>query len=178
MGMVIIEGCDCVGKTSTIKELTELCKQHKMPTKTKHFSNPPYYLTKDQQHNFAKEEYYKEIETANNWPGVTFIYDRYFFGEQIYAPKYRGYHPTYVADLEKKLSETGALLVHLTAPVDVVRSRFDGQFIDESHISGIVSEYKRLFNSSTIQQKIEIDTSLYDPKRVAEVIYETIKRTV
>lgn len=166
---IIIEGCDCVGKTTLIEKLKLKYSQ----SIVKHFFNPPKNLTKEEQHNWCKTEYFNELNYSK-FP-ITMIYDRYYFGEQIYAPKYRNYYPNYINELEEELNKENAYLILLVANISDLHKRFDGKFININDMEEIQKKYNSLFQNSKIKNKYKYSTSTYKPEELTEIIYNDIK---
>ena len=170
MTMIIFEGCDCVGKTTAIEALKPLGNYT-----VKKFSAPPK-MEPEKAMNWCKEQYFSEVDFMSYWwsRDADVIYDRYYFGEQIYAPVYRGYSPDYMADLEEELNRVDAVLVLLTAPADIVKQRFDGQFIKETDIPKLLDDYNKAWEASTMKHKLRIDTSKMTPNQIAAFVHNKI----
>lgn len=168
--MIIFEGSDCVGKTSLINEFTKLLPKGKVVQK--HYSSPPKIAN---QHDYCRDEYFSEIERIAPYnKDVTFVYDRFFFGERIYAPIYRGYYPDYNDDIEKELNDLDAILVHVTAKPETVKKRFDGIFIKEQDIPKIIESYYYEIGKSTLNNIITIETDYRLPEDLADDLYKRI----
>ncbi len=152
---VIIEGCDCVGKSSAVKELMKLdgklTYEHNVAPRTK----------------AEAIEFYKkkviEIAQENNH-----IIDRAFLSECVYGKFYRGYDSDYVREMEKQLDNT--ILIVLTARTDIIEERFDGEGIDIKDIFDIRLRYLEQFELSNHKYKFVIDTSYIRPKTIAKII--------
>ena len=170
---IILEGCDCVGKTSTIENLKKYFNNDCI---IKHFSNPPKNLSQQDQHNFCKIEYFNELNFSCF--NVPIIYDRYYFGEQIYAPIYRKYSPNYINELENRLNDENALLILLVADIKDLHKRFDGIFIKKEQMDKIQETYINLFEKCNLKNKIQISTSKYNVDEVAKIIYDKYKSII
>jgi thymidylate kinase len=164
--MIIIEGTDCVGKTSLINQLKEYFNEYYL----KHFTNPPNNMTMQEQHEYNKKKYYDEID--NPFKKMIKIYDRFHLGEMVYAPMYRGYEPDYIEDLEEKLNYKGAMLVLLVANVDDIKKRFDGNFIREEHIGEVQQRFIQAYKDSKIQNKMILNTSHIDQYKAAKEVFK------
>lgn len=169
--IVIFEGCDCTGKTSLINEFKKYVPE---PLVIKHFSAPPKNMSQRDQHDYCMIEYYTEIALQQNFPNINFLYDRFYFGEQIYAPRFRGYHPQYISNLEKRLNDLNAYLVLVTASADVVMKRFDGNFIKKNDIPDLLFEFAELFDYSNIKNKLLVNTTRYSSKELASALWGKI----
>ena len=101
---IILEGCNCVGKTSIFEELMHrgllgermIGIQHKdkMPPKT-------YEEGKELNEMLLKE--------SNENKGI--VFDRHIFSERVYAPILRKYIPVYIDYLERKLKKHNILFL-------------------------------------------------------------------
>lgn len=160
MTSYIIEGCDCTGKTTLIKEFLKHDKYKKF--KVIHCSAPPKDLSRGKQYQFCKKQYEKIVREMNK--GSDLLLDRFHLGEAVYAPIFRGYFPDYIRDLEKTMKNVK--LVVLSAHSSVVEDRFDGKFITKAQIPGILKGFESQFYLSEIKDKILINTSLLSPEEV------------
>lgn len=153
----IFEGVDCTGKTSLVEEVVKHLPKNN--TVVKHFMAPPKGLNSQEQHDYCMTEYYMQVGMMKMFPKVNYVFDRFYFGEQIYAPKYRSYHPVYISAIEKQLNSLDAKLILVEANSDVVKSRFDGKFIKLEDIEGLLNTYKETFLKSSIRDKIILDST-------------------
>lgn len=153
---LIFEGCDCVGKTSTINDILQRFPQYQR-----------IHVTAPKSKEEAKAEYEREVEQLKMCDNL--IYDRLMLGECVYAPIFRGYYPEYMRDLEEQVHDNAFLIV-LTADPEVIKTRFDGKFIKSEQIKEIVDAYKHEFAESKYQHKLMIDTTNKYPEEVAEEV--------
>lgn len=157
---IIIEGCDCVGKTSLIAEFLKL--------------QPNYRVVKcsaPKDKEAAREEYtriVKEIQLQNN-----IIFDRALLGEKVYAPVFRGYYPEYMDELEEQCNN--ALVVLLTANPKIALQRFDGKFIDADQIPNIMLSFFEEFHESKYPKKMILDSSYLKPNVLAEILWAAVQ---
>lgn len=104
----IIEGVDMLGKSSLIENL-----QHTLGFfNTIHYEKPKLLKIYGYSHTSTGDVDRKALETYQKKSfesmfnllssGEPFIMDRGHLGENIYAPRYRGYDGSYVFDLEEK----------------------------------------------------------------------------
>ena len=167
MSVLIFEGADCVGKTSLIEQYVKLLPENSVIVK--HFSYPPKILiNKNDQHDYCQIEYFNELNFHKRFSNITFIYDRYYLGEQVYAPIFRGYSPNYINELEQKLNEESAILILVTASPETVKKRFDGNFIKMENIEELLNRYEIIFKNSKIKNKIIINTDFESPVILAQ----------
>lgn len=167
---IIVEGCDCSGKSSLIYNLSKF-----IDFEYKHFSSPPSTLSKIDQHNYCKNQYYNELKKDYN---KLVVFDRFYFGEQIYAPIYRNYYPDYINDFENKLNNHNVLLVLVEAKPEIIMKRFDNIFIQKNDIPKIVNTYKYIFEKSIIKNKMIIDTSYKNSYDCAKEVYNEYQRSL
>lgn len=156
--LIIVIGADGSGKTSVVEALN-----NKLRYNTKHFSNPKDYQD-------AKDSYYKFLEETNE----NYILDRYYEGEMIFAPIYRGYDGSdYFKDLETKLKDKfDVLLVYLCPPLEVILERIAERgedFVKEEHYEYCYKKVSNFFGMSSLN-KIVFDTSLMTPDEISKNI--------
>lgn len=171
MSIIIVEGCDCTGKSSLIFELSKM-----MQFEYKHFSMPPNNISRKEQHDFCKNEYFNELDKIKK--DEIYVFDRFYFGEQIYAPLYRNYSPDYIDVIEEELNKMNALLVLVYADEKTVIDRFDNVFIKRKDISGILNKYSDIFSFSNINNKMMIDTSHKSSVDCAREVFDEYKRII
>lgn len=154
---VILEGCDCVGKTSIAKLF------HKDGFGTIKCSAP--YDKFD-----AIQQYAQITRSLHN--SKNNVLDRFMLGECVYGPVMRGYDTSGVIhELEKHLPED-TLLVLVTADADEVKRRFDGEYITIDQIPEILDRFKEEWKDSQVPHKMVVDTTWISP----ETAYEHIKK--
>lgn len=169
---ILIEGCDCVGKTSLLNEFLDYQDQYRSSKDvftTKHFEAPDKKLSQEQQKEVMKKLYETEIKHLNSTDNN--IYDRFMLGEAVYAPIFRNYYPEYIRSFEKQLSDNNVLVLLTASPV-VVKQRFDGKFIKEEQIEKILKDYEIEFLASSMKRKIKIDTTNTSKQDVFNKVYD------
>jgi thymidylate synthase len=155
--VIVIEGCDKTGKSSTAQMLAGILGWKIVA------SGPP--RTDD-----PAAEYLAVLDEHHD--GL--ILDRFHLGELIYGPLYRGSQtsPFDLARVEDRLRARGALLVHLTDTPDAIAHRFvedKEAFASLYHIPQIVDGFHRVVGWSTLEKL----TLVYDkvwPRDQAEKI--------
>lgn len=174
--IVIFEGCDCVGKTSLIKEFTKLLGEDTCIVK--HFAAPPKVLTDTkQQHEWNRLDYLHEVDFMEQFGNdINLIYDRYALGEAVYAPRYRNYYPNYITNLLHVISRRNAILVLVTCSYDVAKARFDGKGMDAGDIEKVIDVFDFMFDMAPIERKIKIDTSSKKQDVLARELLETMEK--
>jgi hypothetical protein len=153
---LIFGGCDCVGKSSIIKELIKLEPKYEVIKR-----NAP----KDKER--ARLQYHLDVDYLNSHDNK--ILDRSMFCECIYSPLLRGYYPEYMRELEKKVNDNNFLIL-VTARLDIVQKRFDGVFIKAEQIPTILENYQKEFMVANYNNKMLIDTSDITPLEGANKI--------
>jgi thymidylate kinase len=146
---IMLDGCDCTGKTTIAKLLVK-----ELPLIYIKCSNPWYKSQALRQYTF----YADLIITFRN-----LIFDRFILSEKVYSYLKRGYINEHIPPIEHAIRNS-ILLIHVTADIDTIKSRFDGKFITKSEIRPIVNDFHKEFNLSPIVNKITIDTTRTTPE--------------
>lgn len=148
---LIIEGPDCVGKGTFIKELKKQIHSDAII----HFGKPP----KDEKDPKAYQKNIFETEMSKLKEDRCIIYDRFHLGEYVYGPT-RGYTGNYIYDLEEKYLtkkvQDKTLLIVFTASPEKLSDRDDGFSIyknKEKEVSLFYEAYKK----SNISKKFYMD---------------------
>lgn len=162
MTSFLIEGCDCVGKTTLVKQFLKHDENKRKKLKVIKCSAPPSNLCREEQRLFCKNQYEKIVRLMNSRGNL--VLDRFHLGEAVYAPIFRGYYPDYVRELEKKMEDVK--LIVLTANPALVVKRFDGKFITKRQIPAILKNFEAQFYLSDIKNKVLIDISSLSPEEV------------
>lgn len=119
MSIVVVEGCDRVGKTTLCRRLEEEFRRRGHATRRLKASRPEPGVR-------ALDEYAAPLlgyDQAAAW-----IVDRWHVGELVYGPLYRGKSRLSSAQrvhVEQMLSARGAVKVHVTADAGTVRERME-----------------------------------------------------
>lgn len=146
---VILEGCDCVGKTS----IADLFVRDG-------FNRLKCSAPKDKFD--AIEQYARTARELQTSKGN--VLDRFMLGECVYGPVMRGYDTgSVIHEMEKHLPED-TLLVLVYAEPDTVKKRFDGVFITEDQIPEILDRFKDEWIDSQVPNKILVDTTHKTPE--------------
>jgi len=160
---VILEGCDCVGKSSIAEELL-LTGRFDLSIK---YNNP-----KDKED--GERQYRNAVNIMNTRDRI--IFDRALLGECIYAPLKRGYYPEYMRDLEKRLS-TNTYLFVITASLENVKKRFDHKFLRENQLGIVLETYKKEFEECNYKRKYMIQTDTRSAFEASNLICDIIDNT-
>jgi thymidylate kinase len=162
---IMLEGCDCTGKSSIAEELA---KQNP-GLRVMHYANPKGF-------DDGQKQYRCLVDTLRCEKGI--VLDRGALGECVYGPLFRGYYPEYMRELELLMPDnTYLFLVH--ADERVVRSRFDGKFITRDQIPGIIDDFKREFGKSNYSHKhlLPTDTGM-TPAQLAVLVRTIVETTM
>jgi thymidylate kinase len=129
----IFEGQDGTGKTTAIRNLKKLLTNPKIVTLAT--SSPPHV---DNQYLWSAEHYTSIATLAVDLAvreNFDVVFDRFHFGEYVYAPKFRGYD---AADIfmrtEELLSVVPVTIILLTASSAALAKRDDG-FSNETNLA-------------------------------------------
>ena len=159
---IILEGCDATGKT-TIYEMLLKAGYCQLGM---HYDPPKSMMD-------GKRQYQSGVRILNRTKGI--IFDRFMLGECVYAPMIRGYKPNYMRKLEKELADHN-ILVMLTADLDTIKQRFDGEFLTEGQLEECLNKYDEEFEACNWTNKIRIDTTDNRPHEVVDIILKFIKK--
>lgn len=167
---LIFEGCDRVGKTTTINELMKRSPNFYELRKCSH---PPIDMPWREQNLIAKEEYLHGIKDLNTHNNI--IYDRFILGEAVYAPLMRGYYPNYIRHAEKMIKKDNNLLILLTAGSKEIAKRFDYKYINLSFVPAILKMFEEQFKNTNFHYKICIDTTHTQTSKVCDEIENAVE---
>lgn len=113
--LIVIEGCDGVGKTSLARDLCAL-----VGAEYRHLSAPKRH---------PLEECVLDLDAYRPGDGKHVVVDRFHIGEMVYGPRYRGVSQLGLPDgpahrwIDLYLRSRGALLVHVFADLETVVER-------------------------------------------------------
>lgn len=157
---LIIEGCDCVGKTTLIEEL-----------KKRDFFENFAYLHNGAPANIIEATKFMSANIhAIMSDSINTIYDRSYLSERVYGPIMRNWYPSNALSDNMLRANDNVFLVLLHAPANVVQNRFDGKYIFISDIPLILDTYQIEFRNSNISNKMIFDTSKMDTETIANKI--------
>lgn len=130
--LIIISGCDRSGKTSIANKFIE-----KTNYQYTHFSSP-----KDKED--GKHQYFDFIASIN--PGENYLCDRFYEGEFVYAPIYRGYKLDYAKQLEDEiLYKMNALYVYVKTDLDIIKERISKvgeEYVKDEDLEKVINNYE------------------------------------
>ena len=151
---VIIEGVDCVGKSTLIKELN------------KNFYFKKIKRSAPKNFNSGLRAIEKDFELLNNNTGL--LFDRsVLIGEYIYGNYLRKYNEKYTDEL-KKFADFNVDIIILYDDYKKIEKRFDNIFIKKSDIKKLQYNYLKMYN------KIK----KYGNKRIYFVNVNNIKKII
>lgn len=159
---LIIEGCDCTGKTSLIGALMKKLKYSGVIK----CSNQP---------NIDVGKFYNEKLTKMMNQSIGVIFDRAQLSEDIYPRIMGRYQIDYMREMEKTIKPHNVLVVLTTDNVSI-QKRFDGEYINKDQLFKIRDEYNKIFKICKFKHKILIDTSNKSSIKIAESILEYIAK--
>lgn len=157
---LILDGCDCVGKSSIAEELL-LTGRFEFIIKRRNPKNM----------REGRKEYINDVNILNTRDRL--IFDRGMLGECVYAPIKRGYYPEYMRELESKLSDNTHLFL-IYADLEIVKKRFDHEFIREDQLEKVIDMYFNEFEACNYKKKYGISTTKRTPKEASDLICDII----
>jgi thymidylate kinase len=194
---MIIEGCECAGKTTLVKKLMEMGKRTSAykPVEPYDYHGDSYDDLKADpayhghlHHDFLvppkkiRDPFYLEryqmgvirqhIDVLNATDNI--IIEPFHLGEAVYGPLYRGYKPLYLRYFES-LMHPKTVLVMLTATSKSIEERYDNtnpqkHYIKREDIPKIVKMFDREFEKSLIKIKVRIDNTDLTPEETFEEV--------
>jgi thymidylate kinase len=157
---IILMGSDGAGKSTLAQGLNDILGypvEHHGPVKS---------------HSEGYNEYFNDVKRIN----YSVIKDRFYEGERIFAPLYRGYEATYFPELEKKINEKfNPLLVMVRPSFETILKRLNERgedFVQPEHFAHCYDKVTEIFNDSLLP-KIIVDTERFTAD---ENIHKIIKR--
>jgi thymidylate kinase len=131
--LIIISGCDRSGKTSIANKFIEETNYQYT-----HFSSP-----KDKED--GKHQYFNFVASIN--PNENYLCDRFYEGEFVYAPIYRGYQLDYAKPLEDTLLyKTNAMYIYVKADLDVIKERIKEvgeEYVKDEDLEKVIDNYEK-----------------------------------
>jgi len=194
---MIIEGCECVGKTALVKKFMEMGVRESAykPIESYDYHGDSYEELKPDpayhgnlHHGFlippkeVKGSFYVEryqmgvirfhIDILNATNNV--IVEPFHLGEAVYGPLYRSYSPAYLRFFET-LMHPKTILVMLTASTKVIEKRYDNtrpqkHYIKREDIPRILKMFDREFEKSIIRIKVRIDNTELTPEETLKEV--------
>ena len=134
----IFTGCDRSGKTTLAKRLSKELNGEYI-----HFSAPKSLED-------GKKEYYNFISSIND---KTYILDRFYECEDIYAPIYRNYSLNYQDDIEQLLNCHNVMFIYVKTPLDIIKERIKKcgeNFVKWDDLQKVIDNYELFFAKTKI----------------------------
>ena len=158
---LVIEGCDCVGKTTLINSIV---KNSDRSFKVFHFQKPPESMATFQVMEFQKHMFF--VHSNYLIHDTDIIFDRYHIGELIYGKLYREYDVDYIAELEKLIKEH-CILICMSCNREQIEKRFDNKGMPRYDLEKVNNLFIKYCKESKLR-KIFIDTSNNTPQQTLE----------
>lgn len=158
---LVIEGCDCVGKTTLINSIVKNCDRN---FKLFHFQRPPENMAVSQVREFQKQMFFVHANYLIHDNDV--IFDRYHIGELVYGKLYREYDIDYIDDLEKLIKEH-CILICMSCNREQIDKRFDNKGMPRYDLEKVNNLFIKYCKLSKLR-KIFIDTSNNTPQQTLE----------
>lgn len=167
--ILIVEGCDGVGKGYLIEQLSKKLKNMVI---IKNLDRPLDNSIKERLK--IKNHYLSMLYTTNIFNNVIITFDRFYFSELVYSIK-RGYEAgddSFFKTLERDIREIPHLFVLVDRNSDEIKNVFQTRgedYTKENEIDIIKNRYLEFFNKSKLN-KLRINSSESDK------VIEEIKR--
>lgn len=167
MSIIIVEGLERCGKTTTVNYLRSVI--HNPRLIVHHSAKPPKGLTRQEAQTWSAIHYTEVMRTFSKLSenGWDIIMDRAHIGEYVYGHMYRrnDKNDRYIFETEHFINISDTYLVLLTDSPSNVMSREDGQSLS-TNIDAITTERERFIEGvgiSRILNKLHLDwTSDFD----------------
>lgn len=158
---IILVGSDGAGKSTIAEGLSNV------------LGYPVEHHGQVKDYEEGKKEYFDCVENTN----YSVIKDRFYEGEVIYAPIYRGYEADYFEELEEKLKEKfNVLLVLIEPPFEIIEKRLlerGEDFVKREDWHYAYCKMREFFYESTLP-KIRISSYDYTPEENINYIISKI----
>lgn len=146
--LLTITGPNGSGKSTIAEKLTVL-----LNTKYRHFD-------KVKTLEEGKKQYFDFLKTVNQ--NESYILDRFYEGEDIYAPLYRNYQMNYLNEIEHEIvKDHNFMFAYITADLQTIIDRIDVRGEDYVKPEHFATE-RKLFDEFITKQKmpfIKVDTT-------------------
>lgn len=160
--MLILEGTDCVGKTTLAHKLVQVLNKLGSPVVYQHMSRLPDSF--DRYHGYI------------NLMCTNVVKDRFYLSENAYCYG-RMEHPTISSEqlrlLDAHARMLGAYTVLVTASLEVIRERYEKLKEREMYSLDLVERvhgyYNRLHAASKVDIDLSVDTSNFNPSMLENV---------
>ena len=163
--IIIISGCDRVGKTTFCNQLRKQLPNYKYI----HFTAP-----KTEQEGYNK--YLNFINQLDNTE--SYIIDRFYESEAVYAPIYRNYTITYRHQFDKLLRDKYKILfLYMKSDLDIIKQRINDigdDFINVDDVEKIYYNYENYMQSIQLPYLILNNNSFSDLKNNINLCLETV----
>ena len=163
---IIISGCDRCGKSSLSRLLSK-----KLTLKYSHFSSPP-------SQEAGKKEYMNFIDSMDK--DKIYLCDRFYEGEYVYAPIYRGYQLNYMREIEQAIiNKTNVLYVYVRADLPTIRSRIarcGEDYVNDNDLQTVINNYESFVNECRLPYIIVENGANSDLQKNVDDIYDFIHK--
>ena len=158
---IVVVGCDCTGKSTTIEKLSEL-------TGFEVIKGSSFELT----HGKTNEELFNIMVDLAEKDNV--IFDRFAHCNNVYAPLYDDYAQLSVEqirEIESHLPED-SIIIHLTASKEVILERFETrgeEYVDEGRVTPILEGYEKVLDEVSVSM-FSFDTGIISTEDIINLI--------
>jgi len=166
--LIVFEGPDGAGKTSIAEGV-----QRKLHATRTHCGPP---------HPSRAFDHWMQIVQLASDASHNVVCDRLHWGDAVYAAKYRPDTGPQLTDCEfnrinQEIARLNGIIVYVTASADVLRERFDGEYIDPDDIERLISAYEERVAKTTAFSGAKIlivDTSYGFAERYTGIVENII----
>jgi thymidylate kinase len=180
MPLIIVEGCDNVGKNFLINRLIK----DKKNVIIRHFSNPKGETDKEKI-EFQKEDFLDEFRNQLSRRDLTktdsdvYVWNRSHIGEWVYGKIYRNYDSNWIFNMEKSFAfdkKTDIFLVLLDADAEFTLQNDDGLSFTTNleRRKYEIQRFHEVFDKSNIRNKIKIKVNIDSSFKNIEDIHEEL----
>lgn len=147
--IIFVEGMDCSGKDTTIKQICNFFPEDNFHTLHYHAIKTRSAEESRKAHEALYEEAFDMVLQRHS---QNFIFNRSHYGEYVYGYLYRNYSdPDYVFEMEREMEydqifDSACLLVFVNNDFETLLAREDGDSLSQGDRTRLIQEFERFYD--------------------------------